>query len=78
MWLWHPELIEIKAWFETKTKEFTETENINHNRDSEAWLQKYIYTEIHKVLFATFPSELHLWLARLEDCTRHVQSDRPA
>ena len=38
---------------------------------------KYIYTNIHKVLFVTFPSELHSWLARLEDCSGHVQSDRP-
>ena len=59
MWLWHPELSEIEDWFETKTKEFTETENRNPNRDSEAWLQKYIYTDIHEVFFATFPSESH-------------------
>jgi NADH:ubiquinone oxidoreductase subunit len=78
MWLWHPELSEIDAWFETKTKEFAKTENRNPNRDSEAWLQKYIYTDVHEVLFATIPSELHSWLARLADCSGHVQSDRPA
>ena len=72
MWLWHPELSEIEAWFETKTKEFTERENIDPNCDSEAWLHKYIYTNIHEVFFATFPSELHSWLERLADCSRHV------
>ena len=77
MWLWHLELSEIKAWFETKAKEFTETENRNPNRDGEAWLQKYIYTDIHEVFFATFPSELHSWLAMLADCTGYVRSDRP-
>ena len=77
MWLWHPELSEIEAWFETKAKEFAETENINLNRDSEAWLQKYIYTDIHKVFFAMFPSELHLWLVTLADYTGYVRSDRP-
>ena len=77
MWLWHPELSEIEAWFETKIREFTETKNRNPNRDSEAWLQKYIYTDVHEVFFATFPSELHSWLARLADCSRHIQSDRP-
>jgi hypothetical protein len=77
MWLWHPKLSEIDAWFETKTKEFTETENRYPNRDSELWLQKYIYIDIHEVFFATFPSELHLWLARLVDCSGHVQSDKP-
>ena len=78
MWWWHPELSDIESWFKTKTQEFTETENRNPNHDSEAWLQKYIYTNIHEVFFATFPSEIHLWLARLVDCTGHVQSDKPA
>ena len=50
---------EIEAWFETKAKEFTKIENRNPNRGSEAWLQKYIYTDVHEVFFATFPSELH-------------------
>ena len=78
MWLWHPELSEIDAWFETKTKELAEKENKNPNHDSEAWLQKYIYTDVHEVFFATFPSKLHSWLVRLADCSRHVQSDRLA
>ena len=51
MWLWHLELTEIKAWFETKTKEFVETKNKNLNRDNEVWLQKYIYTNVHEVFF---------------------------
>ena len=72
MWLWHPELSEIDAWFETKTKEFAEKENRNPNRDSEVWLQKYIYTDVHEVFFTTFPSELHSWLARFADCSRQV------
>ena len=77
MWLWHPELSEIEAWFETKIKEFVETENRNPNHDSEAWLQKYIYIDVHEIFFATFPLELHSWLVRLVDCSRHVQSDKP-
>ena len=77
MWLWHPELSEIKAWFETKAKEFAEAKNRNPNHDSEAWLQKYIYTDVHEVFFATFPSELQLWVERLADSTGYVRSDKP-
>ena len=72
MWLWHPELSEIKAWFETKAKEFAEAEKRNPNRDSEAWLQKYIYTNVHEVFFANFPLELHLWVEILVDSTRYI------
>ena len=72
MWLWHPELSDIDAWFEAKTKEFAEKEKRNPNRDTKVWLQKYIYIDVHKIFFATFPSELHLWLAGLEDCNGHT------
>ena len=77
MWLWHPELSEIDAWFEAKTKEFAEKENKNPNHNTEAWLQKYIYIDVHEVFFTTFPLELHSCLARLVDCSGHVQSDKP-
>ena len=72
MWLWHPKLTEIEAWFETKVKEFAKIENRNPNHDSEAWLQKYIYTDVHEVFFATFLLELHLWVERLADSTGYV------
>ena len=76
MWLWHPELSEIDAWFETKTKEFADKENRSSNHDSETWLQKYIYIDIHEVFFATFPLELHSCLARLANCSGHIHSDK--
>ena len=77
MWLWHPKLSEIKAWFETKVKEFIEVENRNPNHDSEAWLQKYIYSDVHKVFFATFSLEIHSWVERLTYIIGYVQSDSP-
>ena len=75
MWLWHPRLSEIEAWFETKVKEFGEAKNRNPNRDNEAWLQKYIYIDVHEVFFTTFPLELHSWVERVVDSTGYVQSD---
>ena len=77
MWLWHPELSEIEACFETKVKEFTEIENRNPNHDSQAWLQNYMYTDVHEVFFTTFQSKLHSWVERLADNTGYIRSDRP-
>jgi hypothetical protein len=77
MWLWHPKLSEIEAWFETKVKEFAEAENRNPNYDSEVWLQKYIYTDVHEVFFATFPFKLHPWVERLANGIGYVRSDIP-
>ena len=68
---------EIDAWFEAKTKEFAEKENRNPNHNTEVWLQKYIYTNVHEVFFATFPSELYSWLVRLAACSAQIQSDKP-
>lgn len=50
---------------------------IGPNRNTEAWLQKYIYTDVHEIFFTNFPLELHSWLARLATCSTHVKSDRP-
>ena len=77
MWLWHPELSEIDAWFEDKTREFVEKENRNPNRNAKVWLQKYIYTDVHEIFFATFTSELHSWITRLVTCNAHIKSDNP-
>ena len=78
MWLWNPKLSEIESWFETKVKEFTEAEKRNPNHDSEVWLPKYIYTDVHEVFFASFSSELHSCVERLADSTGYVWSDKPA
>ena len=59
-------------------KEFVETENRNPNCDSEVWLQKYIYTDVHEVFFAMFRSKLHSWVERLADSTGYVRSAKPA
>jgi len=31
----------------------------------EEWLNRYLYTEIHKIFICTFPIELYEWLANL-------------
>ena len=69
-WDWH------LVW--DQDKGVRRNRNINPNCDSKAWLQKYIYTNVYEVFFATFPLELHSWLTRLANCIGHVQSDRVA
>ena len=43
----------------------------------EDWLQRYLFTDLHEIFFATFPSELHAWLSRLADSETSTLSDRP-
>ena len=41
------------------------------------WLDRYIYREIHEILFATFSSELYDWIARLVDNQGRYKLDQP-
>ena len=36
-----------------------------------------MYTEIHEILFASFPSELYEWIAKLEDDQGRWRLDSP-
>ena len=38
------------------------------------WLDRYLYTDIHKIFFVEFPIVLHEWLSRL--ATRHTNFQR--
>ncbi len=67
MLCWHPTVKKINQWVESKDKEFAECENINPKLDVMAWLQKYIYTELHEIFFITFSNELHEWFSKLAD-----------
>ena len=77
MWFWHPSKKEIEVWLESKEKEFVEKENRNPNLTAEDWLQRYIFFDLHKVFFTTFPTELHAWLSRIVNNKTSIRSDRP-
>jgi len=42
-------------------------ENKNPRLTKEEWLDCYLYTEIHKIFFASFPIELYEWITKLVD-----------
>ena len=37
----------------------------------------YVYTEIHGIFFASFPSELYEWITRLADSQGRCKLDQP-
>ena len=78
MWFWHLSKEEIENWVEAKEKVFAKKENRNTRLSAEDWLQRYIFTDVHGIFFATFPSELHAWLSRLAESETSTRSDRPA
>ena len=40
-------------------------------------MERYLYTEIHKIFFASFPSELYEWIAKLADSQGRCRLDKP-
>ncbi len=61
MWACHPSKEEIHKWLESKEKEFAKKENIKPKLTAKDWLQRYVFTELHEICFASFFSELHVW-----------------
>ena len=57
--------------------EFTAQENRNPRLSKEEWLDCYLYTKIHEIFFASFPSELYEWIAKLEDSQGRCRLDKP-
>ena len=63
--VWHPTKEEIEDYLEAKTLAFTQEESVGTRFSIERWLDDYIYSDIHEILFAEFPILLHEWLVGL-------------
>jgi hypothetical protein len=59
---WRPTKKEISKWLEGKEREFIQKENRNPQMSDEQWMQRYVYTELHKIFFGEFPIILTEWL----------------
>ena len=67
MFCWHPTKEELNHQVESKEKEFAEKENKSPRLSTQDWLQKYIFTDLHEIFFATYANELYDWLSKLTD-----------
>jgi hypothetical protein len=74
---WFPSKTKIQKWIEDQEKDFTEAQNKNPNLSTEDWLEKYIFTDIHKIFFGGIHQELHEWLARLADTQFEIRPRSP-
>jgi hypothetical protein len=74
---WFPSKIEIQKWIEEQEKDFIEAQNKNPSISTEYWLGRYIFTDIHEILFGGVHKELYEWLARLENTQFEIRSRPP-
>jgi hypothetical protein len=64
---WNPTKEEIKRWLRTKALEFSQKDNKNPRIIPHKYLEKYMFTYLHKVFFYDFPHLLQEWILRLKD-----------
>ena len=74
---WNPTKKEIEGWLERRIHEFTAQENRNPRLTKEEWLDCYLYTEIHKIFFTSFPTELYEWIVKLADSQGRWKLNNP-
>jgi len=74
---WNPTKKELEDWLDRKLCEFVIQENKTLQKSEKRWLDRFIYTEIHEVFFATFSSELYAWIARLANSQGRCKLDQP-
>jgi hypothetical protein len=74
---WFPSKTEIQKWIEEKEKEFVEAQNKNPNLSTEDWLGRYIFTNIHEILFGGIHEEIYEWLTKLAYTQFEIRSRPP-
>ena len=55
----------IQYWVNYKAQEFAREESEGSQWNPNEWLEWYLYTDIHDILFSEFPIVLHEWLSKL-------------
>ena len=73
--LWHPMKPEIQDWVDFKALEFAREESEGSQLIPVEWLDRYLYTDIHDILFCEFPIFLHEWLLMLATQQRNFQEE---
>ena len=56
---------DIEDWLYAKPRVFVQEESAGTWFSAERWLDDYIYSDIHEILFVEFPILLHEWLVGL-------------
>jgi hypothetical protein len=74
---WFRSKTKIHKWIEEQEKDFEKAQNRNPNLSVEYWLGKYIFTDIHEILFGGIHKELYEWLSKLADTQFEIRSRPP-
>ena len=69
--------MEIQSWADAKELEFAQKESEGYRWTPANWLEWYIYSYIHEILFVEFPTLLYEWLSKLKTQKNNFQGGEP-
>jgi hypothetical protein len=64
---WNPTKEEIESWLKRKEIEFVQNDNTNPKLTPCKYLDRYVFNDLHEVIFCDFPHVLQEWILRLKD-----------
>ena len=73
---WRPSVKEISDWVEYTYLKFAEQDNKDPHHSLDDFLQRYIFTDIYEIFFASIHIELHQWLSRLTKRKTNFKEDQ--
>jgi hypothetical protein len=74
---WRPTKKEILEWLDMKEREFEKKENRNPRMSKKKWMHRYVYIELHEILFGEFPIILMKWLETLVENSKMYRDIMP-
>jgi hypothetical protein len=72
-----PSKIDIQKWIEDQENDFVEAQKKKPKINTDDWLGRYIFTDIHEIFCGGIHQELYEWLARLANTQFEIRSRPP-
>lgn len=75
--MWVPSKEEITTWIGQNQRTFAEEQNKNPRINTDDWLQRYLFTDLHEIFFCGFPIIFYEWLSKIAETKNCFTKDQP-
>ena len=72
-----PSKEEINTWVEQNERTFATEQNHDSRISTKEWLQRYLFIDLHEILFSEFPIIFYEWIARIAKRKNCFKGDQP-
>lgn len=64
-------------WIEQKERAFSQEQHQNPRINTEEWLQRYLFTNLHKIFFVEFLIIFYEWFSKIAEKKNCFKKDQP-